>query len=283
LLSKLRSPVWPAQWAPIDKTKAAAGSKLYEAYCLSCHAITPRSQPLTHMRVTMTPLSEVRTDPTMVTNSAMRMSDTGFLQGVRMPNSPIVDPLPTKVTSLVLTAKIVVGAILAPPDWDETKGELSAEQLKLLKSIKIGQPRTDGLKTFLSTAKSNLEQGGNKDLLQSAADYVEKNKKAVAVLAYKARPLDGIWATAPYLHNGSVPNLYQLLLPAAQRPKQFYVGSREFDSVNVGFKFDSSPDASMFDTNLPSNSNAGHDGPTYGIDKLTDQQRWELVEYLKTL
>jgi hypothetical protein len=136
---------------------------------------------------------------------------------------------------------------------------------------------------MLSSAKSNLERGNTKDFLQSVADYVEKNKKANEGLAYKARPLDGIWATAPHLHNGSVSNLYQLLLPSAQRVKQFYVGSREFDSVNVGFKFDGASDASLFDTTLPGNSNAGHEGSAYGTDKLTDQQRWELVEYLKTL
>jgi hypothetical protein len=281
LLSKLRSPVWPAQWAPIDKAKAAAGRKLYQVYCDGCHTITPRNKPITATRVTMTPISLVGTDSTMATNAADRKSTTGFLEGVRMPF--FVEPLPKEVTSLELTAKIVVGAILAPPDWDETQGELSAEQLKLLKSIKTGQPRTDGLRTMLSSAKSNLERGNTKDFLQSVADYVEKNKKANEGLAYKARPLDGIWATAPYLHNGSVPNLYQLLLPSAQRVKQFYVGSREFDSVNVGFKFDGASDASLFDTTLPGNSNAGHEGSAYGTDKLTDQQRWELVEYLKTL
>ena len=46
---------------------------------------------------------------------------------------------------------------------------------------------------------------------------------------YKARPLAGMWATAPFLHNGSVPNLYYMLVPAAERPKKFFVGHREFD------------------------------------------------------
>ncbi len=54
-------------------------------------------------------------------------------------------------------------------------------------------------------------------------------------LGYIARPLNGIWATAPYLHNGSVPTLYDLLLPAEQRPRTFYTGSNEFDPVKVGY------------------------------------------------
>ncbi|HST74703.1 MAG TPA: di-heme-cytochrome C peroxidase, partial [Acetobacteraceae bacterium] len=53
---------------------------------------------------------------------------------------------------------------------------------------------------------------------------------------YRARPLNGVWAIAPYLHNGSVPNLHALLLPQAQRPPTFWVGSYEFDPVNVGFE-----------------------------------------------
>jgi len=61
------------------------------------------------------------------------------------------------------------------------------------------------------------------------------------ILAYRARPLNGTWATAPYLHNGSVPNLYDLLLPAAQRRKIFFVGNWEFDPVHVG----SNPEAPL--------------------------------------
>ncbi|MFP6762192.1 MAG: hypothetical protein VB858_01200, partial [Planctomycetaceae bacterium] len=60
---------------------------------------------------------------------------------------------------------------------------------------------------------------------------------------YPARPLAGVWSTAPFLHNGSVPTIYHLLLPADQRPRTFYVGSREFDPEKLGFHFedDASP------------------------------------------
>jgi hypothetical protein len=97
--------------------------------------------------------------------------------------------------------------------------------------------------------------------------------------SYKARPLDGVWATAPYLHNGSVPNLWQLLLPPDQRVKEFYVGSRELDPVNVGLDSAPSPEAFKFDTSLPGNSNSGH---LYGT-RLSDDQRWDLIEFLKSL
>ncbi len=101
--------------------------------------------------------------------------------------------------------------------------------------------------------------------------------------AYESRVLHGIWATAPYLHNGSVPNLWELLTPPDQRKPFFMVGSKAYDRVNVGYVTDSSP---FKDGKLvvgsgaePGNSNAGHD---FGKD-LTDDDRWALIEYLKQL
>lgn len=95
---------------------------------------------------------------------------------------------------------------------------------------------------------------------------------------YKARPLDGIWSSAPYLHNGSVANLYELLLPADARSREFYVGSRELDVKKVGLVSDPQR-GSLFDTALSGNSNSGHE---YG-KALSEAQRWDLIEYLKSL
>jgi hypothetical protein len=100
------------------------------------------------------------------------------------------------------------------------------------------------------------------------------------LLAYKARPLNGIWAAAPYLHNGSVPSLYALLLPPAERPDRFAVGRWEYDPKHVGYASDGQVPF-VLDTSLPGNgnSNGGHE---YGT-KLAEEDRWALVEYLKTL
>jgi hypothetical protein len=109
-----------------------------------------------------------------------------------------------------------------------------------------------------------------------------------APLAYRARNMDGIWATAPYLHNNSIPNLYQLLLPAAQRATRFYVGNLEYDPKAVGFLTGQSPGGFELRTNITGNLNAGHefrDGPRRrGVigPLLTDAQRWAIIEYLKT-
>ena len=100
--------------------------------------------------------------------------------------------------------------------------------------------------------------------------------------SYKGRPLNGIWATAPFLHNGSVPNLWELLKPEDQRVKTFYVGSREFDPQHVGFISSQTPGAFEFDTSLKANSNKGHSGPAYGT-AMSDDDKRALLNYLKTL
>jgi hypothetical protein len=117
---------------------------------------------------------------------------------------------------------------------------------------------------------------------------------------YRARPLDGVWATAPYLHNGSVPTLRDMLLPQDRRPASFCVGSREFDPVNVGVvtKADNKDPCAAgltnFDVSLLGNSNRGHsfEGKETDVTKLppgvigpalTGDERRSLVEYLKTL
>lgn len=98
---------------------------------------------------------------------------------------------------------------------------------------------------------------------------------------YANVPLDGLWLRAPYLHNGSVPNLRWLLEPGAARPDVFYIGFDVYDYENVGFVTDG-PDAERdgwrFDTSIRGNGNGGHE---YGT-QLAPQQKAALLEYLKT-
>jgi hypothetical protein len=110
---------------------------------------------------------------------------------------------------------------------------------------------------------------------------------------YQAPPLDAIWATAPYLHNGSAPTVYHVLNSKA-RPKIYtrsYRTQREdYDPVKLGWKLavlDAPPAPSLpaierrkiYDTTQPGRSNSGH---TFG-DKLTEEERMAVIEYLKTL
>jgi hypothetical protein len=96
---------------------------------------------------------------------------------------------------------------------------------------------------------------------------------------YGVRTLAGAWATAPYLHNGSVPSLYELLLPAARRSRTFPVGHPEYDPVRVGYSMTAPAGTFTFDTSLPGNANTGHE---YGAN-LSEEERMALLEYLKTL
>ena len=120
----------------------------------------------------------------------------------------------------------------------------------------------------------------------------------VAVPHYRARPLDGVWATAPYLHNGSVPTLHDMLRPQNERPKAFCVGSREFDPGKVGLKLADGETCgaglTRFDATQLGNSNLGHSFEGSETEKrklplgvigreLKPEERDALVEYLKTL
>ena len=100
---------------------------------------------------------------------------------------------------------------------------------------------------------------------------------------YVALALDGVWARAPYLHNGSVPSLHDLLEPPGSRPKMFYRGNDVYDPRGVGFVSDvpsrGGRQFSRFDTGLPGNGNEGH---SYGT-ALVPADKTALVEYLKTL
>ncbi|MEL6863723.1 MAG: hypothetical protein AAFP19_04855 [Bacteroidota bacterium] len=100
---------------------------------------------------------------------------------------------------------------------------------------------------------------------------------------YIAPPLDGIWATAPYLHNGSVPTLYEVL-NSSSRPTYWERSkdSKDFDWKKVGWQYESKKKGKgkmTFDSTLPGYGNQGH---TFA-DELSDAERWALVEYLKTL
>jgi cytochrome c peroxidase len=98
---------------------------------------------------------------------------------------------------------------------------------------------------------------------------------------YAAPALDAIWLNAPYLHNGSVPTLSDLLEPAASRPSRFWRGYDVYDQARVGFVSDGTEaqrEGAPFDVTRPGNSNNGH---TYGTTLTADEKR-ALIEYLKT-
>ena len=98
---------------------------------------------------------------------------------------------------------------------------------------------------------------------------------------YVNMQLHGLWLRAPYLHNGSVPTLRDLLKPPEQRPKVFYRGYDVYDFENVGF-ISAGPGAERsgfkYDTSEKGNGNGGHlHGTELGTDEIN-----ALLEFLKT-
>ncbi|MFL5521305.1 MAG: hypothetical protein ACJ8B6_10235 [Gemmatimonadales bacterium] len=126
-----------------------------------------------------------------------------------------------------------------------------------------------------------------------AANAYGRHMRSARTGGYVAPILSGLWATAPYLHNGSVPNLWQLLTPA-ERPARFLVGGHALDFTQMGIAGVRWTDDTwrypggyvpwsipeLYDTRAPGLSNRGHERPSMG---LSDAEKWALIEYLKTL
>ena len=125
-----------------------------------------------------------------------------------------------------------------------------------------------------------------------------EHDRPMALHTYRPRPLEGVWATAPFLHNGSVPTLYQLLLPPDERDTVFYLGRKEYDPVHLGLVTQPFPGSFRYDTRITGNSNRGHAfddglcgngvigfqiGDTGYCRRFTEHERLALLEYLKVL
>ncbi len=115
------------------------------------------------------------------------------------------------------------------------------------------------------------------------AGYPWQFKNFKKTNGYANHPLDGIWARSPYLHNGSVPTLRDLMNPVSERPAVWWRGARELDLVNVGYRSDEAAGGTFrYDTSVLGNKNTGHEGTEYGTD-LSDAEKDAIVEYMKTL
>ena len=151
---------------------------------------------------------------------------------------------------------------------------------------KIGTDRwrLDSYTWLLAVNQSTLYAGYEKDW-GFDPPYPQRFSHFRKTQGYANTPLDGIWLRAPYLHNGSVPNLRELLEPAARRSRVFYRGNDVFDPQSVGFISNVAEHDGrkffVFDTAQKGNSNAGHEGTLYGTS-LPPEEKQALLEYLKT-
>ncbi|MGY0218336.1 di-heme-cytochrome C peroxidase [Endozoicomonadaceae bacterium StTr2] len=279
-LKSLKSPVWPEYvLGEIDQDKARRGQKLYARYCQSCHEVIDRNNWDRKVIAKMSSLEHIGTDPAMATNSVHYKGKSGNFEHTYQ-DVGVGTVLIQETAPVVQVLTSATKGVVSTPDTDKWMIRRLADWAYTL-----------GMSFFTNEIKPSMK-AGNYEPDTTAQPYR-------SLLAYKARSLNGIWATAPYLHNGSVPSLYDLLLPVKRpgdpedgeyRPDNFMVGSREFDPEKVGFKTEGY-DGTAFDTSIPGNHNTGHEyaaGRTAQMDgtvlpALNRQQRQDLVEYLKTL
>jgi hypothetical protein len=274
-ISELQPPPWIGPM-PSD-AQISAGKRIYNQNCASCHVDTRAPLEAFHwpckywngpgpayadgiLRICPVPVSELGTDDRTVKNISSYSAATGVLEGYAP--LPGFAPLPARASGGDVLRPVVIGAILdnqlAQPDDQPMPATAMA---------------ISGSGGHLAGARAAVLAQAN-----DANSYIAKQADA-DFLVYKGGPLNGIWATSPYLHNGSVPNLADLLKPVAQRPVTFEIGSRDLDVDNVGYVSAAASGRFVFDTRKPGNSNAGH---TYGTGLSTEDKN-NLLQYLKTL
>jgi mono/diheme cytochrome c family protein len=329
-LQELKPPSWPEDvLGRIDRAKAERGRQLFNSHCIGCHgphvapaAIQHRDapgrapdEPLWMIRTK--DLTDIGTDPHTAENFVRNRIDlrrSGLeLTAVRNLLKQQLDERKRRAEAAIPELRQEIArqkaARAAQATIDELEGALTdavanlptdesiARQLDALDlaSVPIGaglnilgliiRDRYYTEHRFTAAQRACYEGFGMLDIPQIVAGY-------------KPRPLEGVWATPPFLHNGAVPNLYELLSPAHERSRTFWVGRREFDPVKVGYLTDRSTlkGGFLFDTRVAGNYNTGHEfraghvpydeknpQPQYGVigPEFSVADRYAIIEYLK--
>lgn len=263
--SGLRPPKWPELvLGKLDVDKVSRGRKLYDRHCASCHLPPAETLKTAHLD----PDSEFWTEPNAFGKRFLKLKSIDLEQIGTDPGQ-----------ALNIYRRLV-----------HTNGRTVSAAKALY--VVAGLVRNHTYRDLGLTEEDQAQWNRFREQRKDQGPPVEAN------LAYKAKPLNGIWATPPYLHNSSIPNLYELLLPAQKRSKKFYLGSKSFDPVNVGYEHRHLNGGFLFDTTVIGNHNTGHEfrdvtkeemrregwrikgviGPA-----LSELERWDLIEYLKSL
>jgi hypothetical protein len=259
-LQKLKAPAWPEELlGAVDKPLAAKGRALFAENCAGCHV--PRQTQEGErwvQRLHMLPVDVIGTDPGAAENIANHRFDVSALQW--------------DVTELEQ-----MDVKLHP----EPKEPLDLSQLSVAKGLAYVTAFVED-RAYREAGITTPEEKARLDGFGLPIGVREK-------VAYKARPLAGVWATPPFLHNGSVPNLYQLLSPQDERASTFYKGNFEYDPRHLGYRTEAFTNGFLFDTRITGNHNSGHEFRAGERGKgvigrlLQPEERWALLEYLKVL
>ncbi|QDT16758.1 di-heme-cytochrome C peroxidase [Alienimonas californiensis] len=246
----LEPPAWDESiMGEIDRPAADLGRGLYERHCVGCHALPPYPQTdpaensfgKSFIPIKRVDYREVGTDPAYVESLVGRLVLTSPA------TAPLVDG---------------EGVVAAPAYFSRTVGAVLSRAMA--EAGLTPEERADMIGYRLRPGPAGLP-----------VPYTPPSLTDV-----KAGPLPGVWATGPYLHNGSVPTVEDLLKPPADRRKVFWTGARELDLERLGYVSEDAPGRFRFDTELLGNGNGGHEYPPGG---LAPDDRSDLIEFLKTL
>lgn len=258
-LQRLKPPAWPEELlGAVDKTQAAKGRELFTENCAGCHvprSVQSEGRWVQHLK--MLPVDFIGTDPGAANNIADHRFDLTALQWDPAELAQLdVQLQPTPTESLDLS-------------------ELSSAKGLAYVTAFVGN-RAFREANIPTAERPNMDGFGLPIGVRE-------------LRAYKARPLAGVWATAPFLHNGSVPSIYQLLSPQDERATTFYKGTFEYDPRHLGYRTEAFTNGFMFDTRITGNHNSGHEfragnrGNGVIGRLLQPEERWALLEYLKVL
>lgn len=252
LIRRMGPPKW--LW-PVDQTLASRGKVLYDEYCgPSCHEKKVNPRGLRAHDTWHTPVQDVGTDSREYA-ILTRQVDTGVLAGAEVSFGDA--PLKPRDSAVAVLKTAVTGAILQ-----------RYLPLRVLANVKG--------KIAAAVAKTNPETEDLKGAFNAPAQEEKPFR-------YESRVMEGIWAAAPYLHNGSVPSLEELLKPAAKRVSAFKLGPA-YDIRKVGLATQQTRFDSVYVTTDCSDRNSGNSrcGHEFGTN-LPEADKKALLEYLKIL
>lgn len=263
----------PAEYR-LDTSRAALGRELYHHRCAGCH-LPPRDEleaalasqgdvsrwftapdPATGKRFLKLPVIDLHvigTDPNQALNFHRRVAVSPFPKPTGVPGLNWSETISAedglfRITSHIRLVALRGAGLLAP------LSETDAAKRKAFNDDPKRQAGRLAWDRFRSVAPQlDVGEGNAVDL------GVGKTGVIAANLGYKARPLDGVWATPPYFHNGSVASLDQVLQPASKRDARLHLGARRFDPTHVGYLPDQPRRGSETDASKPGNHNTGHE------------------------
>ncbi|KYK50599.1 hypothetical protein A1D31_38675 [Bradyrhizobium liaoningense] len=287
LVKRIGPPKWP--WK-IDAALAIRGKMIFErgsdeGGCSGCHGIEDGEQRFPFIKTWRTVVQNVGTDTREYDVLAWK-AKTGVLNGAYIPfataplkeEDQVINILATSVIGSIAEHLLAGGAPSTNARVATAPDPGSSETPESLGLVRLPATLQDLVTAFdVVSTPEEIKKAKRKGTEKASRSRLPPWG------AYEARVLQGIWAAAPYLHNGSIPTLAELLKPSGQRKSQFSIG-RKYDIENVGLAATQEPQSNSLSVTDCNDINSGNSrcGHEYGTN-LSEQDKKALLEYLKTL